>query len=88
MVLSFFSMYSCNPDMDSVTAGTIKDRYCAANQEGLEMFDVDETESIKQCFREGSGHFRLQISTFIELKKWDVGCRYLEYCEIIWSLQG
>lgn len=48
LVSSFFSVYPCNPDMDSVTAGTIKDWYCAAALEGMEMFDVDETESIKK----------------------------------------
>lgn len=48
MVSSFFSVYPYNPDIDSVTAGTIKDWYCAAALEGMEMFDVDETESIKQ----------------------------------------
>lgn len=48
VVSSFFSVYHCNTDMDSVTAGTIKDQHCAANQEGMGMFDVDETESIKQ----------------------------------------
>lgn len=47
-VLSFFSVYPCNPDMDSVTAGIIKNWYCTANQEGMEMFGVVETESIKQ----------------------------------------
>lgn len=48
LVLSFFSVYPCNPDMDSVTAGTIKNRYWPANQEGMEMVGVVETESIKQ----------------------------------------
>lgn len=48
MVSSLFSVYHCNPDMDSVTSGTIKDQHCAANQEGMRMFDVVETESIKQ----------------------------------------
>lgn len=47
LVSSFFSAYLCNPDMDSVTAGTIKYSYHAANLDGMEMF-VDETESIKQ----------------------------------------
>lgn len=48
LVSNFFSVYRCNPDMDSVTAGAIKVWYCAASQEGMEMFGVDETESIKQ----------------------------------------
>lgn len=48
LVSRFFSVYPYNPDMDFVTAETIKDQYCAANQDSMEMFDVYETESIKQ----------------------------------------
>lgn len=43
-------MYSCNLNISSVTR-TVKNRCCAANQEGIEPLRVDETESIKQYWR-------------------------------------
>lgn len=72
LVSSFFSVYPCNPDMDSVTAGTIKDWYCAANQEGVEMFHVDETESMKQFQRVVRAY---QIANIYFHKTEEVGCR-------------
>lgn len=58
--------------MDSVTAGTIKDWNCDANQEGVEMFHVNETESVKQ-FQRVVGAF--QIANIYFHKTEEVGCR-------------
>lgn len=44
-VSSFFVLYSCNLNMNSVTR-TVKNE-CAANQEGIETLWVGEAESMK-----------------------------------------
>lgn len=45
-VSSFFVLYSCNLNMNSVTTRTVKNE-CAAHQEGIETLWVGEAESMK-----------------------------------------